>query len=83
MWMRGRCAGSEPRLGLSPLALISRLTGRFRPVVSSILRGERGLDIFQRQLHLVAIKLLGSAAELCALELLQQWRSRSFCSVMR
>ena len=43
-------------IGLSPLALISRLTGRFCPVVSGVLRGERGLDIFQRQLHLVAIK---------------------------
>jgi len=59
-------------IGLLPLALISRLTSRFHHVVSGVLRGKRGLDILQRQLHLVAIKLLGSPAELCALKLLQQ-----------
>jgi hypothetical protein len=34
--------------------------------------GERGLDILQRQLHLVAIKPFGPLAELRTLELLQQ-----------
>ena len=48
-------------IGLSPLALISRLTGRFCPVVSGVLRGERGLDIFQRQLHLVLRRLRSGA----------------------
>ena len=56
------------------LALIRRLVGcavlllfLFRVSV-----GECGLDIFQRQLHLIAIKPLGPLTKLRTLELLQQ-----------
>jgi hypothetical protein len=55
------------------LALIRRLVGcavllRFFRVPV----GERCLDIFQRQLHLIVVKLFGPPAELCTLKLLQQ-----------
>jgi hypothetical protein len=33
--------------------------------------GKCGLDIFQCQLHLIAIKLLGPLTKMCTLELLQ------------
>ena len=66
MW--GRCAGSAPRL-------IRRLVGcvvLLLPFLFSVPLGERGLDILQRQLHLIAIKPFGPLSELRTLELLQQ-----------
>jgi hypothetical protein len=55
-----------------PLAIISRYVGRFLLGIPGAACGKRRLGIFQTQLHLVAIKLLGPPAELCTLELLEQ-----------
>ena len=65
--MRGQRTTVDPQL-----ALIPGRVGRFLLIAPSVPCGERGLDIFQPQLHLVAIKLLGAPAELRALELLEQ-----------
>jgi hypothetical protein len=56
------------------LALIYRLLGSVVLLLLFLLRlsvGECGLDIFQRQLHLIAIKSFGPLSELRTLELLQ------------
>ena len=66
---RQRAAVDAPRL-----ALVRRLVGCALLVLFlfGIPFGERGLDILQRQLHLVAIKPLGPLSELRTLELLQE-----------
>jgi hypothetical protein len=68
--MRRQRATIDPPL----VALVGRPVGRavLLPLVFSIMIGERGLDIFQCQPHLIAVKPLGPLAKLRALERLQQ-----------
>jgi hypothetical protein len=69
-WKIGR-----QRTAIDPsLALIGDCgpVGRFLLLAPGVERGERRLDIFQPQLHLVAVKLLGAPAELRTLKLLEQ-----------
>jgi hypothetical protein len=57
------------------LALIRRLVGWVVLLLFflfSVAFGERGLDVLQRQLHLIAIKPFGPLSELRTLELLQE-----------
>ncbi len=56
------------------LALVRRLVGRVVLLLFlfGVAVGERGLDILERQLHLIAIKPLRPLAKLRTLELLQQ-----------
>jgi hypothetical protein len=67
-----RSAASPVEMSL--VALVRRPVGGavLLPFVVIVTIGERGLDVFQRQLHLIAIKPFGPLAELGALELLQQ-----------
>src|ERR1039458_9837591 len=70
----GKMRRQRAAVGAPLLALIRRLVGCI-VLVFSLFRfsgRERGLDIFQRQLHLIAIKPFGPLAELRTLELLQQ-----------
>ena len=56
------------------LALIRRLLGSVILLLLFLFHlsvGECGLDIFQRQLHLIAIESFGPLSELRTLELLQ------------
>ena len=68
---RGRWAGSAPRLA-------RRFSARARAallvllVVGGLARGDGLLDILERQGELVRIELLGTAAELHALQLMQE-----------
>ena len=56
------------------LALVRRLVGRVVLLLFlfDVAAGERGLDILERQLHLIAIEPLRPLAKLGTLELLQQ-----------
>jgi len=65
--MRGRCAGSAPR----PLR-VRRLVRPLLLLLVRILFGDRGLDILERELHLVAIEPLRPRAELRTLQLPQE-----------
>jgi hypothetical protein len=68
--MRRQRATIDPPL----VVLVGQLVGRavLLLLVVIVTIGERGLDIFQRQLHLIAIKPFGPPAELRALKLPQQ-----------
>jgi hypothetical protein len=70
----GKMRWQRAAIGAPLLALIRWLVGcaGLALFLFCVSCGERGLDIFQRQLHLIAIKPFGPLAELRTLELLQQ-----------
>jgi hypothetical protein len=70
----GKMRRQRAAVGMPLLALTRRLVGCAALVLFLfwVSCGERGLDIFQRQLHLIAIKSFGPLSELRTLELLQQ-----------
>jgi hypothetical protein len=70
----GEMRRERTAIDLPLFVLIGRLVGRaiLLALVFSVTISERGLDIFQRELHLVAIELFGSLAKLRALQQMAQ-----------
>jgi hypothetical protein len=69
----GKMGRQRSAVGATLLPLgIGRLFRRFLLVLLRVLLGDRRLDIFQHQLHLIGIKPFGPPAKLRALELPQE-----------
>jgi hypothetical protein len=68
----GKMCGERSAVGPSRPLRVRRLVRRLLLLPGRILFGNRGLDILQRELHLVAIEPLRPRPELCTLQLLQE-----------